>query len=330
MADTKIEWATKVWNPVRGCSPVSEGCRNCYAMKQAHRFSGPGKPYKGLTVIGPHGPRWNGKVRLVPEVLDAPLHWRKPQRVFVDSMGDPFHEKVPPGFLRAMMQSALLAIKERGHTFIFITKRAGRMLWYLNAEADTVFQGYLAHEPRMQFGVSVENQPTADERIPKLLQCPVATRIVSYEPSLGAVDFTQIQAGNLILNSLVYLRLFAEESLSDLRRVDQIIAGGESGPGARPPHPDWFRSARDKCQDARIPFFFKQWGEWAPVVRPLRYAHKGESTRLGFWDGDGNWRVGGDTAIPGEILMNRVGKKAAGRLLDGREWNEYPKLGNRE
>ena len=323
MADTKIEWCDKVWNPVRGCSLVSEGCRNCYAMKQAHRFSGPGKPYEDLTELGPNGPRWNGKVRLVPELLDAPLRWRKPQRIFVNSMSDLFHEAVPPGFIRAVIQSALLAIKERGHTFIFLTKRAGRMLWYLHAEADTVFQGYLAHEPRMQFGVSVENQPTADDRVPKLLRCPVATRIVSYEPALELVDFSP------------WLPVESIGGVEFENWLDQIIAGGESGPGARPSHPDWFRSARDEAVAARVPFFFNQRGEWT-------------------WDKDGGGKTPATHMIcqHGAITQNpiwergifhnhpahephdiyaiaRVGKKAAGRLLDGREWNEFPKTGNR-
>ena len=311
MADTKIEWATKVWNPVRGCSLVSKGCRYCYAMRQAHRFSGPGKPYEGLTEIGPNGPRWNGKVRLVPELLEEPLRWRKPRRVFVNSMSDLFHKEVPYGFIRGVIQSALLAVKKRGHTFIFITKRAGRMLDYFQAEAHSVFQGYLAHEPRMQFGVSVEDQPTADDRVPRLLRCPVATLIVSYEPALRPVEFT---SGRDWLRVVRVLSPDTEQLPHYVRpRIDWVIAGGESGPGERPPVPEWFRSARDQCLAAGVPFFFKQWGEWSPI---------GDASKHKYRDmpcGDGTHH-----------RMFRVGKKAAGRLLDGREWNEYPKIGNRE
>ena len=326
MADTKIEWATKVWNPVRGCSLVSEGCRNCYAMRQAHRFSGPGRPYEGLTEIGPNGPRWNGKVRLVQELLDVPLRWRKPQRVFVNSMSDLFHPAVPVRFIAEVFNTMAAwrldcqkrdcdheeenCYKDSGHIYQILTKRAAWMLELLKPggllEQDMAeyWPGdsplAMAYENRPAFpnvwlGVSVEDQKTADERIPLLLQTPAAVRFVSEEPSLG-----QILRAPFLKDGLIH----------------QWIWGGESGSRARPPHPDWARAARDECVAANVEFFFKQWGEWGPhtehlggglFVRP----NGSLGTQGDYWDGKA-------------AAMDRVGKKASGRLLDGREWNEYP------
>src|SRR3990172_5847968 len=125
-ATTKIEWTNKTWNCVRGCSLVSAGCKNCYAMKQAHRFSGAGGPYEGLTEIGPDGARWTGKIRLVPEALDEPLHWRKPCRIFVNSMSDLFHPGVPFDFNDRVLAQSLCT----PHTYQILTKRPERMLEY--------------------------------------------------------------------------------------------------------------------------------------------------------------------------------------------------------
>src|SRR3990167_2042695 len=266
MGKTNIEWTRgddgslgKTWNPVTGCSHVSEGCRNCYAEAITKRFRKDHKPWTAANA--------KHNVVLHPERLEQPLHWKKPCRIFVDSMGDPFHELNPPGFIRGVIQSALLAVKERGHTFIFLTKRAERMLWYLRAEADTVFQGYLAHERRMQFGVSVENQPTADDRIPKLLQCPVATRIVSYEPALGPVDFEEWLQDGIPTEK----QMKSERAMDYIRhgspRIDQIIIGGESGPNGRPFDLQWARDAISKCKAAGVPVFLKQLGS-----KPFRYA----------------------------------------------------------
>lgn len=121
---TSIEWTDVTWNPVRGCSLVSAGCANCYAMKQAHRFSGAGKPYDGLTELGPQGPRWTGKIQLVEEALDAPLHWKKPRRIFVNSMSDLFHEDVTNKFIASVF-GVMAACPH--HTFQVLTKRPDRL-----------------------------------------------------------------------------------------------------------------------------------------------------------------------------------------------------------
>lgn len=171
---TKIQWTDETWNPVRGCSLVSAGCANCYAMKQAHRFGGTDKPYEGLTEIGPQGPRWTGKIRLVPEALWEPLHWKTPRRIFVNSMSDLFHKDVPDHFL-AQVGEVIQQAQRFGHTFQILTKRPQRMRDYLQKNGRTPLHN-------AWFGVSVEDQATADERIPLLLQTPAATRFISVEP----------------------------------------------------------------------------------------------------------------------------------------------------
>lgn len=290
MSDTKIEWATKVWNPLRGCSKVSEGCRNCYAIRVAHRFGGVGMPYEGLTQVGTGGPNWTGKIKLAPDMLNHPLDWKKPQRVFVNSMSDLFHPEVPFEFIEEVFETMALA---KQHTFQILTKRPGRMLdFFKRCVYNVHFPG---NDPlrNVWVGVSVEDQKAADERIPLLLQAPAAVRFLSCEPLLGQLDLTRIHSGP------------NEET------IDWMIVGGESGPGARPMHPDWTRSLRDQCTSAGVPFFFKQWGEWLPVHsdRPS-WSYSSPESKCQTIDG---------------TRFYRIGKKAAGRLLDGRTWDEFPK-----
>jgi protein gp37 len=229
MGETSIEWTDVTWNPVRGCSVVSPGCTNCYAMKFAHRFNTPGRepcvggsldegkapgPYFGLTKLTKGGPVWTGKIRLVPEVLDAPLRWRKPQRIFVNSMSDLFHEDVPDEYVDRCFKVMALA---RRHTFQILTKRPQRMRRYMESADErkilatlgeiqrnggTASRAIFANLDRLRgesvsvwplpnvwLGVSAEDHERADERIPELLQTPAAVRFVSYEPALGPIDF---------------------------------------------------------------------------------------------------------------------------------------------
>jgi len=325
---TKIEWTDRTWNPTRGCSLVSEGCRHCYAMKFAHRFSAEGKPYAGLTELGPDGPRWTGKIRLVPDALEEPLHWRKPQKVFVNSMSDLFHEDVPFEFIDRVF--GIMACAPR-HTFQILTKRPKRMREYfaelgktspdrhieqrgfdtadfVNNCVDVVDYDTLCKIPdglsNVWLGVSVEDQKTADERIPLLLQTPAAIRFISYEPALGPIDFVRFPLRTL--------------DGGENPGIDWLIVGGESGPGARPMHPDWARSAQQQCEDAGVAYFFKQWGEWFP-------RDQWEWTPEMILPDDGDARCeDARTRILDDLPFHRVGKKAAGRLLDGQEWNEYP------
>jgi protein gp37 len=274
-----IEWTDRVWNPVRGCSRISEGCRNCYAERIAARFSGAGKPFAGFArQEAPHGPvhpddlalwepkdriaRWTGKVALVPEKLNKPLHWRKPARVFVNSMSDLFHEKLSDkdiGKVFGIMADPCC----HKHTFQILTKRPKRMLeWFKEAD---FFADY--PRPHIWLGVSVEDQATANERIPLLLHTPAAVRFVSYEPALGPVDFTRIllEASDTPKPDVTFDALrgwYAPTHGEERTRIDWLIYGGESGPRARPNDIEWARSARDQCKAAGVAFFMKQAGRW--------------------------------------------------------------------
>jgi protein gp37 len=242
---TKIEWTTETWNPVRGCSPITAGCENCYAARMAHRFSGPGWPYEGLTKLTAHGPKWTGEVRCVPELLDQPLRWRKPRRVFVNSMSDLFHEKVPDVFIRRVFLTMAAADK---HVFQVLTKRPERMAKFVGMIQDERVRFDISHPlPNVHLLVSCENQEAADVRIPLLVQTPAAVRGVSLEPLLGPVELGASLHGQWI-----------DEGKENWDRIHWVIVGGESGPRARPMNEDWVRRIRDDCQAAGVPLFYKQ------------------------------------------------------------------------
>ncbi len=275
---TAIEWTDETWNPVRGCALVSAGCANCYAMKQAHRFSGEGMPYEGLTELGPQGPRWTGKIKLVPEVLDAPLRWRKPKRIFVNSMSDLFHEEVPEWFIESVF---VIMTRTPRHTYQILTKRPERMRDFMqrNSTGGRIF--HLADDrgvesgvwprPNIWLGVSVEDQQTADERIPILLQTPAAIRFVSAEPLLGPVDLEQVRNTALLAEGQDFLNVLKRyawtctgaeyyDSCGIEPGLDWVIVGGESGPGARLCDVAWIRSIVEQCRAAAVPVFVKQLG----------------------------------------------------------------------
>jgi protein gp37 len=265
---SKIEWTERVWNPIRGCSRVSPGCQHCYAERVAHRFSGPGQPYEGLTHLVAGKPQWTGEVRLVPEALGEPLHWRKPCRVFVNSMSDLFHEDVPDGFLCRVFK--VMGQAER-HTFQVLTKRADRMQRFLREQTNAHAIRTLEDPefcvrwpyPNVWCGVSVEDQQRANERIPPLLQTPAAVRFVSAEPLLGPVDLTAVRH-QLGAQSFATVNVLVEkDSLNrghDRPRLDWVIVGGESGPGARPMRLEWARSLVTQCREAGVAVFCKQIG----------------------------------------------------------------------
>jgi len=253
MNTTSIEWTDATWNPTRGCSRVSRGCDNCYAMHQAHRFPS----FAGLTrYVGRNGRGvdWTGCVELIPSKLDEPLRWRKPRRAFVNSMSDLFHEALPDG---AILRVFEVMARCPQHTFQILTKRPARMLEFCQ---DTRAEG------NVWVGVSVEDQATADERIPLLLQTPAAVRFVSYEPALGPVLFS-----SLALPLMAPPAATRYESGGSGGRLtpalDWLIVGGESGPGARPFDVAWARSAVRQCREAGVPIFVKQLGR-IPTCAP--------------------------------------------------------------
>ena len=232
MGKTTIEWATDTWNPTTGCSKVSAGCAHCYAERVAERF------WKD---------RAFSEVQCHPDRLEQPLHWRKPRRVFVDSMSDLFHEDIPAEFI-----SSVFEVMEKcpQHTFMILTKRPERMLALLKIWSQAI--EYIRPLPNVWLGVSVEDQKAADERIPLLLKTPAALLFVSCEPLLGPVDLLDINGA-----LLSWWKACGVEGV-DAGDISWVIAGGESGPEARLMHPDWARSLRDQCQSSGVPFFLKQ------------------------------------------------------------------------
>lgn len=284
-AVSAIEWTDRTWNPVRGCSVISPGCVNCYAMKQAHRFQTkkrpdsdgdlvvhPG-PFFGLTKQTKAGPQWTGTIRTVESALLEPLSWRKPARIFVNSMSDLFHEGVSFEFV-----DRVFAVMAPRHTFQILTKRAECMFTYMQKRSKSAqpwkdaarslgysleFEGLSLVPwplPNVWLGVSVEDQQRADERIPLLLQTPAAVRFISAEPLLGPVDLEALPSVSGIGRYLDALS-DAGAKFSDVPgRLDWVIVGGESGPGARPCDIAWIRSIVAQCQRASVPLFVKQMG----------------------------------------------------------------------
>ncbi|WP_114152366.1 DUF5131 family protein [Chromobacterium haemolyticum] len=362
---TGIEWTDATWNPVTGCAKVSQGCKNCYALRDWARLAAmPNTIYHG---------RQFTDVMCHPERLAQPFRWARPRRIFVNSMSDLFHPDVPFEFIAAVFW--VMGVTSR-HTYQVLTKRPARMVEFFQwvTEGAIAFDddrisdhmpnniewkpssngrgGYDTCGPRYPYpniwlGVSIEDQATADERIPLLLQTPAAVRWISAEPLLGPVDLTPKADYTYSLLSEWYGPDGFDPTGSQPRstrmkgyfpRIDWLVVGGESGPRARPMHPAWARTLRDQCQAAGVPFLFKQWGEWVP--RSSCY-HKFEND-MSCADIDPSatrWQCikltecgkdgrrlenedGGDTAY-----MQRVGKKMAGRLLDGALHDWYPKGG---
>jgi protein gp37 len=215
---TSIEWADASWNPVRGCTRISPGCKHCYAETFAERFRGvPGHPYEQ-----------GFDLKLVPGKLAEPMRWPSPRMVFVNSMSDLFHKDIPEDYIRSVVDVMLRA---DWHTYQVLTKRADRMRALLSGPlADAARAGHI------WWGVSVEDRSYGLPRLEHLRASPAAVRMLSVEPLLE--DLGEI----------------------DLAGISWVIAGGESGPGARPMHPDWVRSLRDRCACSGTAFFFKQWG----------------------------------------------------------------------
>lgn len=358
MTQSKIEWTERSdWNPIRGCTRVSPGCGGpgphggCYAEAIAARFSDTGQAFHGFATRTPAGGRWTGKVEVQWDRLELPLSWRKPAVIFANSTSDVFHEALALDEVASIYGVAVAAYHLRGHTTQIVTKRPDRARELLNSEKFwEVVNAEAGHHvmervdplnrrsddaratldeygpenppPGVWIGVSVENQEWADKRREDTRAIPAVVRFVSYEPALGPVDWAGWEF------------------------LDWIISGGESGPRARPNHPDWHRGTRDFCGFHGISYLMKQWGEWRQANEdeiPERFGPACDSFRVmcsnGFVgdlslesafphkparypdcfpmgaDGDSSCNV---------VTMIRVGKKAAGRLLDGVEHNGFP------
>lgn len=329
MSATKIEWADITINPTRGCSHCSPGCDNCYAERFAARLAlnpKSGKAYAGLVDFKG---KWTGRISDYDLSVFDRLP-KTPKRIFVGSMTDMFHPNLDDNNGQGWRVMLQVMFGYPQHTFMVLTKRPEimqRSIEWLIAQ-----DGYLP--PNLWLGVTVCNQAEADAKIPDLLATPAAKRFVSVEPMLGPVDLTSIDypsgriEGAEESGMLDALRGLTMDDAPTHPALDWVIAGGETGPGARPMHPDWVRGLRDQCNAAEVPFFFKSWGEWLPCSDcpdDLDF----ENHANGFIGDDGMFDAGNDGAFQCRNGVRdeqtfRVGKRTSGRLLDGQEHNEIP------
>lgn len=371
-ARTGISWTDRTWNPVVGCTKVSQGCKHCYA-KTLHD-----RRHKAVLKGKPQAPQYSQPfetVQLMYDRLTDPLSWRAPSRVFVNSVSDLFHETVPFEFIDLVF--GIMMISPR-HTYQLLTKRPARMREYfarldahkhkwphvyqlhaatsdhffsINSKESREHSNRVGREPfygkdhtpwplnNVWLGVSVENQAAADERIPLLLETPAAVRFLSCEPLLGPINVIDT-VGHALLDQLGITYGGKVTRLSGVPAVDWVIAGGESGEGARPMHPDWARSLRDQCTGAGVAFHFKQWGEFREYelggAEPqLTYTgtmeadvHAALAYKPVWVDARGRVFTDPDN-LPAETpcrLLEHVGTRRAGRVLDGRTWDEFPEV----
>ncbi len=358
---TKIEWTDETWNPLIGCSRVSPGCDHCYAIGVVHRGMSP--QHVGLTVKPADGPTdWTGEVREVPHLLDRPLRWKRPRRIFVNSLSDLFHPQVDDLFIAKVF--AVMALAPQ-HTFQILTKRPQRMAKLVASvdfklTVDSAIAGVL--------GVSaIDYAPyTSGEDVRRLGRAVQEARTKAGVPEITPWPLPNVWLGTSIESDRYSFRadhlratpaavrwISAEPLLGplpslDLTGIDWVVAGGESGPGARPMHPDWVRDLRDRCLDSdewdevqeriRTKFLFKQWGSWAPDpltrgtwslydesevggIIPFKQVTSGTVRRVDLAGCD---RVQAVHDTGRSTRMVRMDKKAAGRELDGRTWDEYP------
>lgn len=308
--NTRIEWADHTFNPWIGCTKVSPACDHCYAETLATARLG--------VAWGSHAERR----RTAPSTWRQPLAWNRRAeregrrfRVFCASLADVFDNQASEDWRVELWR----LIRATPHLdWLLLTKRPQNIAKMLPSDLDHGRGNGWQNGPwpNVWLGTTVENQAEAYRRIPHLLAVPATIRFLSCEPLLEAIDLSSIQARS------------EDGCLFGGSRIDWVIAGGESGPKARPSHPDWFRSLRDQCQGAGVPFFFKQWGEWAPGENPDRAQTR---TEIAAWWQENEWdiepitpKVGQEMHIDDSPDVWRLGKKAAGALLDGREWREAP------
>jgi len=335
MSKTKIEWAEETINPQRGCTKAGAGCTHCCALgttyRQQFNKSLPDDVREASATCTEKANgviRWTGRIVPVESHLEklGPLrNARKPRRIFVGSLADLFHENADLDYVNRIFGRMASAPQ---HRFIVATKRPSRALQYCREYGLMPPCPSGEHWPDNVIPlVSIWDQDSADRLIPLLLQIPAKVRGVSVEPMLGPVnfrwtDYAYRASGETYREYLE--RNKGMNHLEALKYIDWVICGGESGPGARPMHPDWARSLRDQCVGAGVPFAFTGWGEWGPLTGP-HGTHTGDVCLSpdGFVD----------VAEPDYVCfanesdgahLRRVGKRLAGRLLDGQTWDQYP------
>lgn len=287
--DTKIAWADNTWNPWQGCHKVSPGCANCYMFRDKKRYG-----QDPATVI-----------RSKPATFNKPLHWKDQAKVFVCSWSDFFIEDADE-----WRDDAWEIMRKTPHlTYLLLTKRPENIADRLPVDWPL---------PNVWLGVTAENQEQADKRIPILLSIPAVLRFVSVEPMVGPVELRPEWL--LCLSEGQHMNIV--ECGHGL--LNWVIVGGESGPGARPCHPDWIRSLRDQCEKAGWAFMFKQWGEWVPEFHPAwTNKHEQSDVFVEIITVDGHEDYKG-------LYMAKVGTKKSGHLLDGVEHMEFPSKKSKE
>jgi protein gp37 len=328
--ETHISWADATFNHVRGCTKVSDGCKFCYAETLSKR---------NMKVLGQWGPQGT-RVPAAESYWKEPLKWNAEaeksgvrKRVFCASLADVFEGP------ETCNTEAYLAVRSARVRLFDLIEKTPHLDWLLLTKRpqnwkplmievydagfgrDRAFRNFMVAgwldgkaPANVWIGTSVENQKAADERIPDLLQIPAAVRFLSCEPLLGAVNFS------LMNGRADFAQRLGRPALEN---IHWVIAGGESGPSARPMHPDWARSLRDQCVAAGVAFHFKQFGEWEPVDQPWLQDSPKELAENERW-----LNLDGGHGFHGEQVwrVHKVGKKAAGRLLDGRTWDELPEV----
>uniref|UniRef100_A0A6M3IYR3 Phage protein Gp37/Gp68 n=1 Tax=viral metagenome TaxID=1070528 RepID=A0A6M3IYR3_9ZZZZ len=318
---TDIQWVKnkdgsqgKTWNIVTGCTPISDGCTHCYAKRIAETML---RGRYGYPVDDPF------RVTFHPEKLKDSLSWKKPQTVFVCSMGDLFHENVPFWMINSIFETM---ITHPQHKYLILTKRPQRLYEW----ADSTNAHLELIHPHIWLGVSCENQQRANERIPILLQIPAAVRFVSIEPCLGDINL-----------NLCHECQADPDQCHEHNKLDWVILGGETGPGARSMHPNWVRSIRDQCVTANVPFFFKSWGAYGSAMINMSTGYE----VFKMFPNKQKWVQKGDTWINGGVCIDLSGKiirygedfdaaeypvavmhkvKKSGNELDGQIWNQMP------
>lgn len=354
---SKIEWLARAgtkpatWNPIRAlsrisgkagthCERASEGCRYCYAEAGYNQRFGTGLSYT-------HQTRDKIVTYLDENTLAKPLHWRSSRTIFVCSTSDIFGDWVPDDMIDRIFAIAALCPQ---HTFIFLTKRAARMQAYFDTRTDNREECIGAEAlsfsdgehcgivelplPNVWLGVSAETQKTADERIPHLLNTPAAIRFVSCEPMLGKVDLRPyLWSSNSLDNPSPFPMMNGprrNEAIVPAELLHWVICGGESGPHARPMHPDWVSSLRNQCDEAGVPFFFKSWGEWKCVYdRDRDDPDWRRCSDIKRASPKGQWlNLDGGTGFHGErvIRVDRVGKSATKKLLAATHHHAWPEV----
>ena len=313
----------ETWNPIIGCSKVSPGCDNCYALAMAKRIAGMERAtgrinYRATLMPGENNiqSEWNGHTFLVNEAFTKPASWKSKRIVFVNSMGDLFHE----GHLYEWIDAVFSAMSDYDqHIYILLTKRPEKMLKFWQWKRE---QHGIDWRPKdnVWIGVTAENQEQADKRIPILLQIPASKHFVSIEPMLGPVDLTHIDH-DWQTNALTGKQSDMARPWYDTNKLDWVICGGETGPKARPMNQNWVIEVKNQCKEAKVPFFFKQWGEWEPrnansfALKNDPKSEKYQLKKVPYADN------------PFEFSnVSKVGRKNAGNLLDGQQHHECPQI----